>query len=97
MTSIVRRGPDAELPSMMLRVEALRAVEIRVVVDSEKRHERLLRAGESWVVEGRESFSLELSDDEAAIVELDGIRREPPPGRQARWVLQANTVSSGTD
>lgn len=97
LPSIVRRGPDAELPTMTLRVEAVRTLELRVVVDEDRTHERVLRAGESWVVEGHESFSLELSDERAAIVELDGIRRSAPPGLEAPWVLQANTVSPGSD
>ena len=88
LASIERPSVTSQDPNRIeLRVEAERRVEIWAAADGRQRRRRTLGPGEQWVMEGRDHFSLEFDDPGAAVVYLDGVRRDPPPGLAGEWIL----------
>jgi transcriptional regulator with XRE-family HTH domain len=74
-------APDPRLQrTMALLVRARSAVEVTVVTDGRSPQQRLLRAGETWALEARDHFEIRVTDPSAVEVDLDGVRRTPPPG-----------------
>ena len=55
---------------------------------------RVLSPGQVMTVRAFQKFSLDISDYEAVVVELDGIRREPPHQLEMSWVLHRDTPAS---
>lgn len=86
-------APDPRLQrTMALVVRARSAVEVTVVSDGRSPEQRQLRAGETWALKARDHFEIRVTDPSAVEVDLDGVRRTPPPGWSpgGGWMLSPN-------
>ena len=87
MPSVLSPDRDRQRP-MTLLVRARSRVELTVAVDGQPARQRVLRTGEIWTLGGRDHFSLRASDPAAIEVDLDGVKRTPPPGWAGdEWLL----------
>lgn len=88
LPSVLR--PSAGTPGvrMELKVVADGPVEITLSADGSRGEVRTLDAGEEWTVEGRDHFSLAVSDPALVRLEIDGRPRAVPAGWNGEeWIL----------
>lgn len=82
-------SPDHDrLRPMTLVVRARERVEVTIAADGQPARQRVLRAGEIWTLGARDHFSVQVTDPRAIDVDLDGVKRTPPPGWAGdEWLL----------
>ena len=87
LPSVVRGDGPETAPMLRLVVTARTRVELDIGVQGQ-RTRRVLEAGERWVVNGVDHFSIRADDPDAADFELDGIVHEPPSQWSGdEWIL----------
>lgn len=88
LPSVLRPAGDSPGVSMALRVIADSAVEVTLSSDGARSEVRFLQAGQEWVMEGRDHFSLAVSDPSAIRLEMDGRPRSVPASWNGdEWIL----------
>lgn len=86
ITSVLRRAEDDE-GTFTLRLEATGPLTAGVSFDGKPRQNRRMQAGDEWVLEAHDHFSVEFSDVSNVIIEVDGVRRAAPRGLRGEWLL----------
>jgi len=88
LPSVLRPAGDTPGVSMALRIIADAAVEVTLSADGSRSEVRFLQAGQEWVMEGRDHFSLAVSDPSAIRLEMDGRTRTVPSSWSGdEWIL----------
>jgi cytoskeletal protein RodZ len=72
LASILRPDPESPAPVVLLRVIADAPVEVTLSSDGSSSEVRFLQAGQEWVMEGRDHFSISVSDPSAIRLEMNG-------------------------
>lgn len=88
LPSVLRPAGDSPGVSMALRVIADSPVEVTLSSDGSRSEVRFLQTGQEWVMEGRDHFSLAVSDPSAIRLEMDGRSRSVPSSWNGdEWIL----------